>query len=270
MRVVFYLVIFASVSYLIAIIFSLKVRPKKLRLRIILQDEKLDTQMKKAGLGINSATFNTIRYGVVLFYLLQHYSIALIKGSDFTMDPVLFSALVLVATSGQRFMPFGLFLKFLQGRRSKLQDGEWLSFLKLYEANLRGEGLTFSSFCMDVSGYFNFIKHQVLVLMELSLNKGLQHALDWLVNQYPNHPFMNYIRTIILSTDQVSHDIAVEFMNSQNESIARICNDYYRVKWSGILNWATLINILPIVLILFTVLALVILRLWVTRPLIIY
>lgn len=274
MDVIMHLIVLSSITYLMILIFNVRINKLRLRQQInrFLDDPKVDEKFLRAGVHVKSRLFNIVRYIGSTLYLSQFYLVSILRQESFAIYPIVITLLFLVVTSPHDYMPFGSFIRFLTNRRNHKKDGEWISFLKLYESNrLRESYIEFSLFCKQISPYFDLIQKELLILSEITLNKGLHAACDWLVSQYPkNHPFMDYIRTIIVSTDQVDHENAQQFLQSQNETIASLCTDYYNKRWTAITGIASIFNVLPIVLILFSILIITLMRLWATKTLIIY
>lgn len=214
-----------------------------------LHNERLQQLLNRSGLTISAGKITLFRYSAALFYLLVQVTGDFIRSEPVSVYDPLIALLILLVTSPQRVLPFGWLLAWLHQRTLIQQDGELISFIRLYENNrLRKRGyVEFGAFCAGTASHFNYIRQDLYELSERAVDEGTERAIEWFCGRFPgNHAFINDIRSILLATEGMDDDHeAAKYLREQGKIITKISSDQYLKKWSFIGDISTIINVIP-------------------------
>lgn len=214
-----------------------------------LHNERLQQLLNRSGLSISAGKITLFRYSAALLYLLVQLTGDFIRSEPMSVYDPLIALLILLVTSPQRMLPFGWLLAWLRQRTLIQQDGELISFIRLYENNrLRKRGyVEFGAFCAGTASHFNYIRQDLYELSERAVDEGTERAIEWFCGRFPgNHAFINDIRSILLATEGMDDDHeAAKYLREQGKIITKISSDQYLKKWSFIGDISTIINVIP-------------------------
>lgn len=214
-----------------------------------LHNERLQQLLNRSGLTISAGKIMLFRYSAALLYLLVQATGDFIRSESMSVYDPLIALLILLVTSPQRVLPLGWLLAWLHQRTLIQQDGELISFIRLYENNrLRKRGyVEFGAFCAGTASHFNYIRQELYELSERAVDEGTERAIEWFCGRFPgNHAFINDIRSILLATEGMDDDHeAAKYLREQGKIITKISSDQYLKKWSFIGDISTIINVIP-------------------------
>ncbi|WP_238652518.1 hypothetical protein [Paenibacillus piscarius] len=214
-----------------------------------LHNERLQQLLNRSGLPVSAGKITLFRYAAALLYLVVQVTGDFIRSEPVSVYDPLIALLILLITSPQRVLPLGWLLAWLHQRTLIQQDGELISFIRLYENNrLRKRGyVEFGAFCAGTASHFNYIRQDLYELSERAVDEGTERAIEWFCGRFPgNHAFINDIRSILLATEGMDDDYeAAKYLREQGKIITKISSDQYLKKWSFIGDISTIINVIP-------------------------
>lgn len=214
------------------------------------ESEKFKKMFSDSGISISSKMVNLVRFGGSAGYVIIDLLIRYLTSSTFSYIPLLIVLILIFLTSPLPLTPMSFVLGKLKSRYFLQKDSELVGLIKFYENNrARINPVQLHTFFKRVSGSFKLIGPELLELSERLIDKELNEALDWWVNQYPkDHEFIGEIRTIILTTESSSGEEAIKYLNSQNQFLIRLSSDQYKKKGMFVGDIANYLNGIPSVL----------------------
>ncbi len=215
-----------------------------------LESPQMKILFKESGLSISDHTVNLVRYGTVLGYIIIDFITRFLTKTSFSTLPLLIGLIIICLTAPIPFTPFSYILNKLKSRHSLNKDSELIGFMKFYENNLvRAHPLQLHVFVRKTAVQFNTIQKELFLLSEMLIDKNLEESLDWWVKNYPEgHPFINEIRTIILSTQNTDHLEAKRYIESQAKYLSQLASDQYKKKGMFAGDIAKILNSAPSIL----------------------
>lgn len=223
-----------------------------------LQSEALQQVLRNAGLNVSAKRFNFFRIFTSALLLFLGYGSAIVRGEDLAITPLAIVFLLWFSTSPNRFTLGGLIYSRLKKFQTIKRNGELMSFLKLYENNKRLNNLRFEHFLKRVAPHFTLIGKELIILSERVTDEGLEEGLKWFSAQYPNHPFVPNICTIILATEEREGEDVIQYLDQESHTIARISNDLYMSRWNTLSSLVTVLNSFPSFAMFFLIIILVV------------
>jgi hypothetical protein len=211
--------------------------------------ERMQTVLREAGFNIASQKINLFRYLGIAAYLFISYVSMSLRKEPFSVNPMIVSGCLLFFSSPLRMSPSGWVLRKIQFRNIIKRDSELITFLRLYESNRlrKGSYVQFPSFCLQIAPHFNYIKKDLMILSQRTVEDGLENALDWFITKFPaDHSFISDIRTILISTEGMKdEDMVIAYLREQSKIIAKISTDQYLRRWTFWGDLAAIVNGIP-------------------------
>lgn len=215
-----------------------------------LENEKFREVFKKSGIKWSSSHVNALRFGGVIAYLLLDGISRFLTKMPYSLTPFLLACLVLLVTSTTPISPLMMLLKKLSRRQEIHRDSELIAFTKFYENNrMRDHPMQLHFFCRSVAPQFSIIQHELFQLSERLIDKSMEEALEWWVDQYhsENH-FISEVRTMILTSENASREDARQYLQSQSKYLSKLSSDQYKKKGMFAADLAKLVTGIPSIL----------------------
>lgn len=274
MRTIFILITMIGIASLVAFILiganPLAVNRYKNKIKIgsltsKLQNENLDHLLNSCGLPIDSRFYNSIRYGVILLYVLFTVIQTFLRPVDFGIVRYLLlialSVVWIVVSNAKAGFPAFLLLTKIQKIRADKKNGQLLAFIHLYRNDRSKDGrrTQFSYFCRQVAPSLPLLERELMELASRTTEDGIESAMRWFERMFPeDHDFAKEIFSMILSTEKATNlDAVRSALLMQGELLARVSSNRYSEKWKNIGDISTAMNTVPAIIILMTMIILI-------------
>lgn len=265
MRLTFQLLAAGGIAYLATLI---AVLDTKVRRRLYpqldmkrwaekLHSDSIQTILHNAGIMISAKQFNLFRLLLSVALLILGYVPSILTLNKPSLLPIIF-VLLLWFTTSPRPMTLGWFIYTgLKKRRDRRKNRELIALVRLYEQNKRNQNLKLDVFLKHVASNFHLLRRELITLSERITDDGLESAIQWFSQLFPGHPFAGQICTIILTTESLPTNDAVDYLEQESHTIAKISSSLYLERWNTISTVATMVNAIPSVMMFFLVITLV-------------
>lgn len=159
----------------------------------------------------------------------------------------MFIATFLMSTS--RLSISGYLLSKMYENKKVRRDLEYISFMRLYEANKRrgDNSLQFWAFCANVAPNFFSIKTDLITVSNKALSEDVTSALEWFEQTTDkNNLYMNRLKSVILSVEEMEEQEKINnFLHENSVAMAGMSSHLYSKRSGNIADVATYINVVP-------------------------